>query len=328
LGENKFKEIFDHMIYKCIEHGLVTGKQVMMDSSLIKANASLNSLVPRSETGEPKKRAKPLKSIKGKKFSNKTHVSRSDPDCTLAGKVGEQKLLRYKVNDTIDRPSRIILDSNVVTGAEVDGNLCLPRLDAIEKSFKVKIEEATADRGYGYGDTLEGLKERKILSFVPNFHMDVGKSIDSKLFKYDSDHDRFICMQKHYLTPADNPSNLAQDVRMYRILGGWCRTCPVRVRCFGGQGRFTRGRRIFRNIHWAVQSLTHIREQTSKFRKTMTERQWKLEGIFADGKDYHGLGRARYRSRAKTQIQAYMISFVQNLKRILSFRPRLMPVLC
>ena len=43
---------------------------------------------------------------------------------------------------------------------------------------------------------------------------------------------------------------------------------------------------------------------------------WKMEGIFAEAKSHHGMRRARYRGRAKMQIQIYMISTVQNLKRL------------
>jgi len=47
LGEATFKNIFDQVVRLCIEKGLVTGNKVMMDGSLIKADAALNSLVPR-----------------------------------------------------------------------------------------------------------------------------------------------------------------------------------------------------------------------------------------------------------------------------------------
>ena len=51
------------------------------------------------------------------------------------------------------------------------------------------------------------------------------------------------------------------------------------------------------------------------------ERQWKMEGIFAEAKDNHGLDRARHRGRAKVQIQAYMIAVVQNIKRMMGNEP-------
>ena len=45
-------------------------------------------------------------------------------------------------------------------------------------------------------------------------------------------------------------------------------------------------------------------EQSEEFRKLRGERQWKMEGTFAEAKNNHGLGRARYRGRSKMQIQA------------------------
>ena len=43
---------------------------------------------------------------------------------------------------------------------------------------------------------------------------------------------------------------------------------------------------------------------------------WKSEGLFAEAKQNHGLSRAKYRGRAKVQIQAYLSAIVQNLKRL------------
>ena len=108
LGEEFFREIFERLIRVCIERGLVKGDKIMMDGSLIKADAALNSMVKRDEFGRPKQEES-LKYIKGEKFSNQTHVSSTDPEATLAGKVSEPKQLRYKVHATIDRKSRIII---------------------------------------------------------------------------------------------------------------------------------------------------------------------------------------------------------------------------
>ena len=62
-------------------------------------------------------------------------------------------------------------------------------------------------------------------------------------------------------------------------------------------------------------------ERTRTFCKMRGERQWKMEGIFAEGKENHGLDRARCRGRAKMQIQAYMIAVVQNIKRMMGCGP-------
>jgi hypothetical protein len=54
-----------------------------------------------------------------------------------------------------------------------------------------------------------------------------------------------------------------------------------------------------------------------EFGDRASERMWKSEGLFAEAKVNHCLARARYRGRAKVQIQAYLSAIVQNLKRLL-----------
>ena len=46
------------------------------------------------------------------------------------------------------------------------------------------------------------------------------------------------------------------------------------------------------------------------------------EHLFAEGKNLHGLGRARYRGRQRVQVQATLTAVVQNLKRLVAFRGR------
>ena len=52
-----------------------------------------------------------------RKLTNKTHVSTTDPESTLARKKGTAKKLKYKVHTSIDADSRIILDNKVTTDA-------------------------------------------------------------------------------------------------------------------------------------------------------------------------------------------------------------------
>ena len=49
------------------------------------------------------------------------------------------------------------------------------------------------------------------------------------------------------------------------------------------------------------------------FGEKLSERMWKSEGLFAEAKQNHNLARAKYRGRAKVQIQAYLSGIAQNL---------------
>jgi IS5 family transposase len=48
----------------------------------------------------------------------------------------------------------------------------------------------------------------------------------------------------------------------------------------------------------------------------------RLEHLFAEGKDHHGLGRARSRGLVKVDQQVKLTAAVQNLKRLLTLRPK------
>ena len=60
-----------------------------------------------------------------RKITNETHISKSDPDSSLAKKEGTARALRYKVHSTIDADSRVILDSKITTGAVHDTRVYL-----------------------------------------------------------------------------------------------------------------------------------------------------------------------------------------------------------
>lgn len=321
LGEKIFKEIFDHVVRVCIEKGLVKGDKVMMDGSYIKADAALSSMAPKEDNLDIKDNA-PAKYIIGKKFSNDTHVSKTDPDATLAGKKGEPKQLRYKVHETIDRDSRIILDPHITTGSQVDGKVMFERIDHIENTFSINIEEFTGDRGYGYGENLDQLQKRGIKGYVPNFRPDVGGKIEEQGFKYDKERDIVTCPEGFDMEFSCLDESASS--RMFSMKQGRCRTCPRLAQCIpvlpDSKKQNTR-KRIAVHIHRDIQEQTKMREKTDEFKALRGERQWKMEGVFAEGKDNHGLDRARYRGRAKMQIQAYVIATVQNLKRLVGNRP-------
>ncbi len=52
LWENVFKEAFEQIVEQCQKAGLMKGKQMLTDATLIEANASLNSLVKNEDLGK------------------------------------------------------------------------------------------------------------------------------------------------------------------------------------------------------------------------------------------------------------------------------------
>ena len=343
LGEKTFKTIFIHVVRLCEEQGLVKGKRVMTDGSLLRADAAIKSMEERNALKvestsqeacnsepqkaqqeeppakeaeaeaapkvEPKVEEKTTPKFVKKYFSNKTHISKTDPDSALAGKGDEPKRLCYNLHQSIDADHRVIVDCHITSGAVPDGTVYQERILNIENTFGYKIEEATADRGYGYGENLQFLKDKGIQSFVPRLHRDVGEKVDRSKTPYDKVKDEFSCELGNSL----HRGVVESDGNMrYRPKVGSCGTCVRKAWCTIKR----HGLRVHQ--HHQVQNETRLMEQTEEYRAKKKERMWKVEGMFAEGKTFHGLSRARYRGKWKVQVQAYIIASVQNLKRLMA----------
>jgi len=128
---------------------------------------------------------------------------------------------------------------------------------------------------------------------------------------YEKEHDRFRCPEGKYLHP--NPA-IHDNQKRYASLTADCRDCPRWSACPARVRKSTRF--VMRSLDQDLFEQVQARMRDPTFKKKMSERLWKCEGLFAEAKQNHGLARARYRGRAKVQIQAYLSATAQNLKRL------------
>ena len=323
LGEEVFEAVFRRIVAQCQQKGLVKERcRVMTDATLIAADASLNSLI-HNDPGEAQKEEEAQRQRRGtidgqaqRQLSNQTHRSRTDPDATLAQKQGTPRQLKYKVHQTIDADSRVILDTEVTTGARHDNQPYLAQLQRVRDQHKVTICEATADRGYGSAAIIRTLQEQAVTPCIPLWSGRVGngKYLKSELV-YEKEHDRFRCPAGNYLTP--NPAVCANHKR-YVSSSEDCRDCPLASTCPAKRRTSTSHQRLVkRSLDQDLFEEVLASMQETTFLERASERMWKCEGLFAEAKQNHGLARAKYRGRTKVQIQAYLIAIVQNLKRLL-----------
>jgi transposase len=322
-GEDIFEAFFHRIVEICRKQGLVAPQcRVMTDATLIAADAALDSLVhndpeqARLEDEALQGRTKAVDPPPTRKISNQTHRSRTDPDATLAQKRGTPQQLKYKVHQSAEAESRVILDTLVTTGARHDNQPYLEQLRRVEARYQITILEATADRGYGSAAIIRELQAQGKQTFIPLWSGRVGNSKYLKgALVYQKDEDRFRCPAGKYLTPT--PA-IIENHKRYVSSSADCRactqssTCPARTRGSSPQ-RF-----VLRNVDQDLFEEVQARMRDPAFGEQLSERMWKMEGLFAEAKQNHGLSRARYRGRSKVQIQAYLIAIVQNLKRLVA----------
>jgi transposase len=321
-GEEIFRAMFRHIVELCRQKGLVKQEcRVMTDATLIAADAALDSLIhhdpeqARQEGESLRGRTTAVDPPPSRRISNQTHTSRTDPDATLAQKRGSPRQLKYKVHQTIDADSRVILDTHVTTGARHDNQPYLEQIERVRNQYRLKIREATADRGYGSAAIIRALQQQGIETYIPLWSGRVGNSkyLHGELV-YEKEHDRFRCPQGKYLLP--NPA-IIENHKRYVSNSEDCRDCPRASTCPARTRGRSPQRFLLRNLDQDLFEQVQGRMRDPTFGQNLSERMWKMEGLFAEAKQHHNLSRAKYRGRSKVQIQAYLSGITQNLKRLL-----------
>ena len=137
LGEEIYDEVFVVILRALDKHGLLKGKNVGIDASVIEANAALKNLVNRnteeayweyvrrlaSENGIDPKNAEAVRQFdrkRPKKMSNAEWVNPYDPDAKIGQtKAGATDMI-YKPEHTVDLDTGAILHAEVRLGDEAD----------------------------------------------------------------------------------------------------------------------------------------------------------------------------------------------------------------
>ena len=150
MGEDCYRAIFETMLMQWQSEGHYTGKRIVVDATLVKANASMDSLVER-ENADPNARV--LKQYekryhdfqhgkRQRRVSNQTHVSASDPDATMVYRKGSEGGLKYKIHFSADIDTRLIVDCHTTTGATHEGPVFPGRINYLMDHLGLNIQEA------------------------------------------------------------------------------------------------------------------------------------------------------------------------------------------
>jgi transposase len=348
FGKKVFEEFFQEVLSICVEKGLVKGEKIFADGTLIKANASLKSLVARSDAPSPSLSPNEYvekvfqenlaksehdsernddnniptetnstdktvrKSSRSRRRFNIEHMSRTDPEASYVARKGK-RMFSYKYHFTIDRTERVIT-AVVMTPGEITEDRVLEEL--LDRQ-PVEIKEICADSQYGTADNYAMCWKRDIVPTFPRRSRHFNRNIFSpQKFKYDKGKDIFICPSGKELR------RITYDKRNrrwhYRARGSACRLCSLKSVCSPS----TKYRSIVRHEdhQYVERSLNWLESPCAKL--SIKERGCYAEWATAEAKSLHGLSKTRYRGLEKVAIQGLMIASVQNIKRLLALYRR------
>ena len=173
-----FRKVFEEIVRRCLEAGFVEGQNLAVDGTLVGANASQQSRVPRERLGEVAQlsrtvqeylteleRQNPVADSAGSSQLQEK-VSTTDPDATWAVKSGPATLGYYD-NYLVDTTSRVILSVHATPALFSQEALAARRMLEHVGQFGIHPQSLAADQAYGSGEFLAWLLERNIQPHIP-----------------------------------------------------------------------------------------------------------------------------------------------------------------
>jgi transposase len=327
-GVTIFESLFVEVVGQCVRAGLVDGKKLHLDGSLVDAHASNNSVVQ----GAPELIAalKAAYQVTEKKLEdrapyydsqNERLMSTTDPDATVVRKGNHGPRPRYKNHRVVDDAHGIITAVETTTGAVAENHRLLPLVAQHERNTAAQAETVIADKQYGTAENFRACQARGLQTHMGDLlapQKDTGRRADiftEEDFAYDAVTDTYRCPAGQTLTRRKHKTHRA--AWDYAASAATCRACSLRAQCTRSQT----ARSVKRHEgHELIQRGRTQAHSPAAYRDRL-RRKWLMEGSFADAANNHGFKRARWRRLWRQQIQDFLIATVQNMRSLLRQRP-------
>jgi transposase len=333
FGVGFFEQLFEFILGRCQDAGLVRGQNVLMDSTVVQANASLDSLTtlryrPAQYWDQLEQQAELETDLDdsdrwlGQRRPRKDRTSdqkysRTDPDASLYHRRGQESKLAYKTHFLADEHKEVVT-AVATSSAAVDDTAVVPELLEQHERHCGTPRRAVGDHLYGSQDCLGYLQDKGIETVIrqrkggnPDVHRDRG--LDKSEFAYDSDQDTYHCSAGQVLCRRRTQN---RDRKAFYICDrGVFGLCRLRYKCISSADPDA-----VRQVTWfdtPYAERAHLVCASRQGKRFLKKRQTCMEGLFGQAKSQHGLDRARLRGLLKMHIQGLLTAMVLNVKRLL-----------
>jgi hypothetical protein len=328
-GVEVFETLFVRIVAQCKLAGLIEGKKLHMDGSLVDANASNKAVLK----GCPELIAQLREQLQGEmakldeprddgcqapyQRKNKALLNTTDPDTAIVRK-GKQDgpRARYKAHRAVDDAHGVITATETTPG-DVEENAKLMDLVAQhERHTQTVVDTVVADKQYGTAENFRACHERGMRSHMGDLRApQLAKGRRKGIFEYDAftynrDTDTFTCPAGQTLTRRKHKKT--RKAYEYACPMGVCKTCALRPQCTQAKGGVART--VKRHYNQEAVDAGRAQSCSVAARRDRMRRKALMEGSFADAANNHGFKRARWRRLWRQQIQDYLIAAVQNVR--------------
>ena len=296
---------------------MIEGSKLHTDSSLVRADASLNSVVAVTLAKlEESAEEEPAKRSGGGGPVNQRHRVATDPDARLVRHASGKSYPSYKSHRALDDKAGVITAVKTTAGIRDDGAELSHLIAQHQENTARKPRAVVADCKYGTTENFIALAGQGIRSHMGDLRSRLRNHhqrgiYPAERFKYDERRDTYKCpagrlLYRHHF-------NRHRGYYDYRTQPGVCGCCAWAAQCT----RSKAGRSLNRYPGHHLLARARLQSHGPAARRDRKRRQWFQERNFAEATTQHGFKRARWRGLAQQTIQDPLIATLQNLKILL-----------
>ncbi len=327
-GVEVFRGFFERILFQCVKAGLVNGEKIFMDSSLIDADASNNSVVDtHSLKRHLNKRYRELERRLEDQVGeddddtggvNKRFISTTDHEAAIVRQGAGKPKLTYKTHRAVDSAYEVITATEVTTGDINEAHRMASLIDIHQDNTGYQVETVVADSKYGTVENFLVCNDRGVSAHMPDLKQRQDKGdrrsgiYGEEKFYYDHDTDTYVCPTGVRLKRKSLHGD-RQSVD-YGAPKRQCAQCAQREVCTRNKS----GRTVKRHLRQDALDLMRANARSATAKKDIRTRQHLMERSFARGKRY-GYDRSRWRGLWRNQVQEYMTAAIQNIEALIRY---------
>lgn len=215
----------------------------------------------------------------------------------------------------------VIIAADAVTQAN-DQNRLQPMIEQSESNSNKKVEESTADSGYGNYETYECLEEKGIDGYVPDLQFDQykkGKFKDNRYhysnFEYDEATNSYTCPEgkrlKYWKTRTNKTKKRQWNHKVYKGID--CGDCASRSLCTKSKAR-----ELLIDLREPLQQEMRKKLLSEEGKIKYFKRQYTIEPVFGHLKYNLGYRSFLLRGLEKVNAEFQLMCIGWNLKKALT----------
>ena len=325
---NLLRSVFDSVVTRCIDEGLVKGEGFAIDASYVRADVSRQRAEASPVDWTPSKvqtrAVKEYIEILDQEVDlNRTQkcVSLTDPMAQWSAAKGPAEFY-YSTNYLVDVGNNVIMDVEASPSTlKLEVATTKTMIERVETKHAIRPDRLMGDTAYGVAENLGYLVEVKdIAPHMPIRDKTQRKdgSFSVRDFQWNEETDEYRCPAgkalgrnlRNFKVPRTGITK-ANGI-IYRAREVDCKSCPLKERCCPN----TSHRKITRSIHEKSRDVARAIYKSDEYiNKSFNERK-KVEMLFAHMKRNLRFDRLRLRGIKSANDEFLLVATAQNLRRM------------